>query len=130
MANETILRKRFLDGGRSAQEGVEQAAVVDDSKGCLLLERVSLLLHQPPPQFQNHVGNRDFAGTHIHAVSALDTQPLNILGLLQLVKPGGENGSNAARVDLAEDVAAHQPKYGTYIQAGGAADTLQRLFEH
>src|SRR5471030_1382696 len=130
VANETVLRKRFLDGGRGPQNGVEQSAVVDDSKRGFFLQRRSLLLHKPPAQFQNHVWNRYLGGTDSHTVAALDAQALNLLGLLQLVKQRRENGPDAAGVDLAEDVAAHQAKHGTNIQARAAADALQRLLEH
>src|SRR5471032_75821 len=72
VANETVFRKRSLDGGSGPQHGVEQSAVVDDSKRRLFLQRRSLLLHKPPAQFQNHVWNRYLGGTDSHTVAALD----------------------------------------------------------
>ena len=48
---------------------------------------------------------------------------------LQRVEPGGEDGADAAGINLAEDVAADQPEHRAHVQARGAADALQRLLE-
>ncbi len=48
---------------------------------------------------------------------------------LQRVEPGGEDGADAAGVDLAEDVSADQAKHRADVQARGATNALQRLLE-
>ena len=108
---------------------VEQAAVVDHREDRLLHQRLALLHRQPAAQLQDQLGDVDLARADLLAVAALDAEALDVLGLLQLVEPGREDGADAAGVDLAEHVPAHQAEDRADVQAGGAADALQRLLE-
>src|SRR6185369_10600337 len=89
----------------------------------------SLFLHQTPPDLHDQFGDIDLARTDLLAVAALDAEALDLLGFLQLVEPGGENGPDAAGVDLAENMSADEAENRTDIQAGAAPDALECLFE-
>ena len=130
VADEAPLLEGLLGDGSHAQHGVEQATVVHHAEDGLHGQGLALFHHQPSPQLQDEARNVDLAGAHGNAASALDAEALDVLGLLEFVEPGREDGADASRVGLAKHMAAHQPEDRAHVQAGGAADALERLLEH
>src|SRR5664279_4337132 len=129
MADETLFFKWLLQQRRRAQHGMEDAPVIDHREDGLLLQRLPFVLHQPAAQFQNQVRDVDLARADLFAVTALDAEALNFVGLLQRVEPRRQDGADATHVNLAENVPADQPVDRADIQARPAADTLERLPE-
>ncbi len=71
-------------------------------------QRHALILHQTPPDLHDQIRNIDLSGADILAGAALDAEPLDVFGLFQFIEPGGQNRADAAGIDLAEDMSAHQ----------------------
>ena len=131
MADELgALGERLARHRGGAQHGVEQPPVVDHRVDGLVQYGQPLVLDQPAADLEDQAGDVDLGRTHVLAGAALDAQPLDVLGTLQVVVPGGEDGADAAGVHLAEHVPANQPEDRADVQAGGAADALQGLLEH
>ena len=124
------LGERLARHRGGTQHGVEQPPVVDHRVDGLVQHGQPLVLDQPAADLEDQAGDVDLGRAHVLAGAALDAQPLDLLGTLQVVVPGGEDGADAAGVHLAEHVPADQPEDRADVQAGGAADALQGLLEH
>ena len=117
VADEALLGERRLPDGGGAQHGMEQCRLLTTEKMAFCMMRLPLFNGQAAAQFEDQVREYRFCRGRHRCNCRTGCKGSGSRRILERVKPGGEDGADAAGVNLAEDVSADEAEDRADVEA-------------